>query len=99
MGHPYNSGQRFRNKMPAMSRIFAYACVLTIEQAPENQIQEIKAAGFGVEPHRIVTETVSGSMAIAQRKGFSRLIDRMEKDDVLIVTNSTGSVATRSMSA
>lgn len=69
-----------------MSRTFAYARVSTFEQAPENQIQEIEAAGFGIEPHRMITETVSGSMAIAQREGFSRLIDRMEKGDVLVVT-------------
>lgn len=69
-----------------MSRTFAYARVSTVEQTPENQIREVEAAGFGVEPHRIVTETVSGSMAIAQREGFSKLIERMEKGDVLIVT-------------
>ena len=69
-----------------MSRTFAYARVSTVEQTPENQIQEIEAAGFGIEPHRIVTETVSGSMAIGQREGFSRLLDRMEKGDVLVVT-------------
>ena len=72
--------------MPAMSRTFAYARVSTVEQNPVNQIREIEAAGFGIEPHRIVTETISGSMAIAQREGFSRLIDRMEKGDVLVVT-------------
>ena len=69
-----------------MSRTFAYARVSTIEQTPENQVREIQAAGFGVAPHRIVAETVSGSMAITQREGFSKLIDRMEKGDVLIVT-------------
>lgn len=69
-----------------MSRTFAYARVSTFDQTPENQIQEIKAAGFAVEPHRIITETISGSMAIAQREGFSRLLDKMEKGDVLIVT-------------
>jgi putative DNA-invertase from lambdoid prophage Rac len=69
-----------------MSRTFAYARVSTLDQTPENQIREIEAAGFGVEPHRIVAETISGSMAIAQRKGFSKLIDRMEKGDVLVVT-------------
>lgn len=69
-----------------MSRTFAYARVSTVGQEPENQIMEIKAAGFSVEPHRIVSETVSGSTAVAQRKGFSRLLDRMEKGDVLIVT-------------
>ena len=69
-----------------MSRTFAYARVSTFDQAPENQIQEIKTAGFAVEPHRIITETISGSMASAQRAGFSKLLDRMEKGDVLIVT-------------
>ncbi len=69
-----------------MSRTFAYARVSTLDQTPENQIREIEAAGFAVKPHRIVTETISGSMAIAQREGFSGLLHKMEKGDVLIVT-------------
>ena len=69
-----------------MSRTFAYARVSTFEQTPENQITEIEAAGYAIEPHRIVAETVSGSVAIARRQGFSKLLDRMEKGDVLIVT-------------
>ncbi|CAK3979476.1 Rac prophage; putative site-specific recombinase [Vibrio crassostreae] len=69
-----------------MSRTFAYARVSTLDQTPDNQIQEIKAAGFSIEPYRIITETISGSMAIEQREGFSKLLDRMEKGDVLIVT-------------
>lgn len=69
-----------------MSRIFAYARVSTVDQEPENQIREIEAAGFFIEPHRIITETVSGSRAIAQRNGFSKLLYKMEKGDVLVVT-------------
>lgn len=69
-----------------MPRTFAYARVSTTGQTTENQIQEIEAAGFFVEPRRIVTEIVSGSTAIAQRREFSKLIDRLEADDVLIVT-------------
>lgn len=69
-----------------MSRTFAYARVSTIEQATENQIAEIKAAGFAVEQHRTIAETVSGSVAIAKRAGFTRLLDKMEQGDVLIVT-------------
>jgi len=69
-----------------MTRTFAYARVSTIEQNPENQIKEIETAGFNIEPHRIITETVSGSMAITQRKGFSRLLNKMERSDVLVVT-------------
>lgn len=69
-----------------MPRTFAYVRVSTTGQTTENQIHEIKAAGFHVEPRRIVTETVSGSTAIAQRRGFSRLLDKMEAGDILIVT-------------
>ena len=69
-----------------MPRTFAYVRVSTTGQTTENQIQEIEAAGFHVEPHRIVTETISGSTAIAQRRNFSKLMDRLEFGDVLIVT-------------
>ncbi|MDE3027402.1 MAG: recombinase family protein [Paracoccaceae bacterium] len=69
-----------------MTRTFAYARVSTLDQNPQNQVGEIAAAGFMVEPHRMVTETVSGSMSIEQRKGFARLLDRMERGDVLVVT-------------
>jgi putative DNA-invertase from lambdoid prophage Rac len=69
-----------------MPRAFAYARVSTTEQNPRNQIKEIEEAGFVIEPHRIITETISGSMPITRRKGFARLLDKMEKGDVLIVT-------------
>lgn len=69
-----------------MPRTFAYVRVSTTGQTTENQIQEIEAAGFHVEPRRIVTETISGSVAIAQRRGFSRLMGKLEAGDVLIVT-------------
>ena len=69
-----------------MPRTFAYVRVSTTGQTTENQIQEIEAVGFQVEPRRIVTETVSGSTAIAQRRGFAKLMDRLEAGDVLIVT-------------
>ena len=69
-----------------MSRVFAYVRVSTIEQDTKNQILEIKNAGFKIESHRIITETISGSMPIARRKGFSELLVKMEKGDVLVVT-------------
>lgn len=69
-----------------MPRTFAYVRVSTTGQTTENQIQEIEAAGFRVEPQRIITETISGSTAIVQRRGFSRLMDRLEGGDILIVT-------------
>ena len=69
-----------------MPRTFAYARVSTTGQTTENQIHEIEAAGFRVEPRRVVAETISGSTAIAQRAGFMKLLDRMEEGDVLVVT-------------
>lgn len=69
-----------------MSRTFAYCRVSTIDQTTENQIGEIVAAGFAVEPKRVIAETVSGSTPAMEREGFARLVDRMESGDVLIVT-------------
>jgi putative DNA-invertase from lambdoid prophage Rac len=69
-----------------VSRVFAYARVSTTGQTTENQLQEIAAAGFAVERRRVVSETVSGSESIARRRGFGRLLDRMEQGDVLVVT-------------
>ncbi len=69
-----------------MSRTFAYVRVSTFEQETQNQVMEIEAAGFRVEPHRIITEVISGSVSIARRQGFSRLMEKAEQGDVLIVT-------------
>jgi putative DNA-invertase from lambdoid prophage Rac len=69
-----------------MARVFAYVRVSTASQTPENQILEIEAAGFAVEPRRIIAETISGSVAIARRPGFAKLIDKLETGDVLVVT-------------
>jgi len=69
-----------------MARTFAYCRVSTIDQTTDNQAGEIEAAGFAVDPKRIVTETVSGSTAARERKGFAKLMDRLEDGDVLIVT-------------
>lgn len=69
-----------------MSRAFAYCRVSTFDQTTDNQIQEIESAGFKVEPKRVVAETVSGSTAAMERKGFSQLMNKLEAGDVLIVT-------------
>lgn len=69
-----------------MSRVFAYCRVSTAGQTALNQTGEIKAAGFAVEPHRLVEEKISGSVAAKDRPGFIKLTDRMETGDVLVVT-------------
>ncbi len=69
-----------------MSRTFAYCRVSSSEQTTDNQLREIEAAGFAVDPKRIVEETISGSTAARERPGFARLMDRLEEGDVLLVT-------------
>jgi putative DNA-invertase from lambdoid prophage Rac len=69
-----------------MSRVFIYARVSTSDQTPTNQVQEITAAGFTVDPRRVVTETISGSVAASERPGFGKLVDKLEAGDVLVVT-------------
>ena len=67
-------------------RTFAYCRVSTADQTTDNQTYEIEAAGFSVDERRVVTETVSGSIPAFERKGFARLLDRMESGDVLVVS-------------
>lgn len=69
-----------------MSRTFLYCRVSTSNQFTENQVQEVKAAGFDVQSGRVVEETISGSVAAKERPGFQKLLERMESGDVLIVT-------------
>jgi putative DNA-invertase from lambdoid prophage Rac len=69
-----------------MARTFAYLRVSTLGQTTENQLREIAAAGFAIEPRRAIAETISGGVAAKKRPGFSRLLDKLEPDDVLVVT-------------
>ena len=69
-----------------MSRTFAYCRVSTVGQTTENQIQEIKNAGFDLQPQRAIEETISGSISTSDRPGFNKLMERMESGDVLVVT-------------
>jgi putative DNA-invertase from lambdoid prophage Rac len=69
-----------------MSRVFAYCRVSTTDQTSQNQIIEIKAAGFSIETQRLIEECISGSVTAKERPGFTKLIDRMESGDILVVT-------------
>lgn len=66
--------------------MFAYCRVSTAEQTTANQVAELAAAGFQIEPHRVIEETVSGSVPARERKEFARLMDRLEPGDTLLVT-------------
>ena len=69
-----------------MTRVFAYCRVSTADQTTDNQVHEIAASGFTVNGQRIVNETVSGSVAAMERKGFLALLNKLESGDVLVVT-------------
>lgn len=69
-----------------MSRIFAYCRVSTLDQTSDNQVQESASAGFTVDKQRVVTETVPRFVAASERKQFSKLLDKLEDGDGLIVT-------------
>ena len=69
-----------------MSRTFAYCRVSTSDQTCDNQIQEIEAAGFNIDRRRVMTETVSGSTPAMERAGFRQLMQRLEWEDVLVVS-------------
>jgi len=69
-----------------MSRTFLYCRVSTSGQFTENQVQEVKSAGFDVQASRVVEETISGSIPAKERAGFQGLLSKMESGDVLIVT-------------
>lgn len=69
-----------------MSRVFAYCRVSTADQTTTNQVQEIRSAGFDIKSSRVISETVSGAVTAMMRKGFKSLLEKLEEDDVLVVT-------------
>ncbi|MGF6664085.1 putative DNA-invertase from lambdoid prophage Rac [Paraburkholderia atlantica] len=69
-----------------MSRVFAYCRVSTQDRSTDNQRHEIESAGFALDKRRLVEESISGSVAAALRPGFTKLLDRLESGDVLVVT-------------
>jgi putative DNA-invertase from lambdoid prophage Rac len=77
---------RFRYIQRSTLRTFSYVRCSTADQFTDNQVRDIEAAGFAIDPKRVVAETISGSVPALQRKGFAKLMDRLEADDVLVVT-------------
>lgn len=69
-----------------MARTFAYCRVSTSEQTTENQIAEIQAAGYDIRDDRMIVETISGSTAAMARLQFAKLVEKLERGDVLVVT-------------
>lgn len=70
-----------------MSRTFSYCRVSTTEQTVDNQTLSIENAGYNVPEHRVVSETVSGSVEAMKRKEFKNLVEhKLEPGDTLVVS-------------
>lgn len=69
-----------------MSRTFLYARVSTDDQTTDNQILEAQTAGFTIQTRHIIAETISGSVPASERPGFSKLMDKLDEGDTLVVT-------------
>ena len=69
-----------------MSRAFAYCRCSTTEQNIDTQIAAISNAGYTIEPNRVVSEYVSGSVEAMKRVEFKNLIEnKLEAGDTLVV--------------
>ncbi len=72
--------------MKNVGRTFAYCRISTSEQTVTNQILAIRNAGYDIQDHRIVHETVSGSIPTTERNEFRMLVEhKLEPGDQLVV--------------
>jgi putative DNA-invertase from lambdoid prophage Rac len=67
------------------ARTYLYARVSTTEQTTDNQVLLAAQAGYIVEPHRVHTETISGTVPAMERPKFLKLVEKLEKGDTLVV--------------
>lgn len=69
-----------------MSRTFAYCRVSTTEQDTTTQLHHIRERGFVVADNRVFSDVgVSGSVPASQRPEWSKLVDRLEAGDCVVV--------------
>lgn len=68
-----------------VSRLFGYGRVSTLEQSTENQLLALRQRGFEIKEGRWFVDKISGGAPALARESFSRMADRMESGDVLVV--------------
>ncbi|WP_286269214.1 recombinase family protein [Thalassotalea hakodatensis] len=66
-------------------RTFAYLRTSTDSQTTDQQMMVIENAGYTVEPHRQIVETISGKVPALKRPEFALLVNKLEVGDTLIV--------------
>lgn len=67
-------------------RVFGYGRVSTADQTTENQRQELEAFGHAIQAQRWFSDTISGKVPSSERPEFSRMVERMEAGDMLVVS-------------
>ncbi len=67
-------------------RVFGYGRVSTADQTTQNQLQELQSLGYEIQRQRWFSDTISGKVPSAERPEFSRMLDRMEAGDMLVVS-------------
>ncbi|MDO9234922.1 MAG: recombinase family protein [Aquabacterium sp.] len=67
-------------------RVFGYGRVSTADQTTENQRQELEAFGHAIQDQRWFSDTISGKVPASERPEFSRMVERMEAGDMLVVS-------------
>jgi putative DNA-invertase from lambdoid prophage Rac len=68
-----------------MSRMFGYGRVSTSDQHTDNQLFTLKQKGFDIQENRWFSESISAGVPALKRPIFSKMTDRMEAGDTLIV--------------
>lgn len=67
-------------------RVFGYGRVSTADQTTDNQRQELEVLGYDIQAQRWFAETISGKVPAGERPEFSRMVERMEAGDMLVVS-------------
>jgi DNA invertase Pin-like site-specific DNA recombinase len=71
----------------AAPTLFGYGRVSTTEQTTENQLHELRGAGFNIPArHWFADKGVSGGVPAMQRPEFGKLLGKLRQGDTLIVS-------------
>jgi putative DNA-invertase from lambdoid prophage Rac len=76
----------FSNIPPDTMRVFGYGRVSTADQTTDNQRQELETMGHTIQAQRWFSDTISGKVPASERPEFSRMLERMEAGDMLVVS-------------
>ncbi|MEG0936478.1 MAG: recombinase family protein [Comamonas sp.] len=68
------------------ARIYGYGRVSTADQTTENQRKELEGMGHELLSQRWFSDTISGKVPAKERPQFSKLLERLEEGDLLLVS-------------